>query len=600
MTTHLPPASCRAFALGLCALALANCGTAAPSAPTATPAAAPAASAVAPSAKPAAPSEPVFAAPASAKPAMVASLVASAPAKIVADLDALSRRLDLPMMLGKEVRSALGGMGLLGDEARFSAVWERLDPATPFAAVWVLPPKSEVKGFCAALTFRDGQGARRTFEEMGTPGAQRSGLSERKTPGGDILWGGVRGRTLFLSGSPEALLLAGGLAEAAQATLPAGQIAVTVLPPAIVVASGKSREALVADLLAGMTKEITSTPGLATPASRRFVTALMAGAVKVVFDATEIRLLLDLGPDDGLLLQTEIFPAPGTSLAARAAARAPYVFDTRLPVRDDGTAALAFGSLSGSVSLLAKPFAASGPAGQGLARAMEKYFSATREWSCVVEPAEAGFASLCSSPLRPGVTPKAALDGAAALMEAQQAWEGELYGKKLGPLKIKRSRDVIEIDKKFEQPDPQARAMAKAFAGGESLKTVCRVKNGRLLQATGRDAKKTLARYGAEGSLKGAPLVSAALTRAKGSEGVLSVDVISMALKMLGQGKDLPGNPLAMVAAALPGVPELRAPFWFVVRGGNTLAGDFRIPLGSLEKVAKVVRGMLSTAGAKP
>ena len=88
--------------------------------------------------------------------------------------------------------------------------------------------------------------------------------------------------------------------------------------------------------------------------------------------------------------------------------------------------------------------------------------------------------------------------------------------------------------------------------------------------------------------------------RAKGSEGVLSVDVISMVLKMLGQGKDLPGNQMAAVAAALPGMTELRAPFWFMVHGGNSLAGDFRIPLGSLEKVAKVVRGMLSAAGAKP
>jgi hypothetical protein len=69
---------------------------------------------------------------------------------------------------------------------------------------------------------------------------------------------------------------------------------------------------------------------------------------------------------------------------------------------------------------------------------------------------------------------------------------------------------------------------------------------------------------------------------------------------MLGKGKELPGSQMATVVAALPGMTELRAPFWFMARGGASLTGDFRISLGSLENVAKVVRGMLSAAGAKP
>jgi hypothetical protein len=602
MRTQTLPATCRALALGLVNLALVGCGTAPPVAPAAPPALAPSPTAVAavPTPAPAAPSEPVFAAPTVAKAAQVASLVTAAPAKIISDLDALSQRLDLPMMFGKELLSALSGMGLLGDKAHFQAVWDRLDPVAPFTVVWVLPPKSAVKGFCAALTFRDAAGARRSFEEMGAPGAQRDGLAERRTPGGGILWGGVKGRTLYISESPEALLLAGGLAGAAQAVPPAGQLTTTILPPAIVAASGKTRDALVADLLAGMADEIKTMPGFATPASQHFMTKLVEVGAKAALAATSIRLVLDVGPSDGVLLQAELVPAPGSALAARAAERTPYIFDGKLPVRDDSTAALAFGNLASWLPHLVKPFAATGPAGQGLARAMEKYFSATGEWSCVIEPAETGFASLCSSPLKSGTAPKAVLDAAAALMDAQQAWEGELYGKKLSPLKVKRSRDGLEIEKKFEQPDRQARAMAQAFAGGESLKTAYLVKNGRVLQATGRDAKKTLARYGADGSLKGAPLVAAAMARSKGSEGVLSVDVVSMLLRMLGKGKDLPGSQMAMVAAALPGMTELRAPFWFTVRGGASLTGDFRISLGSLENVAKVVRGMLNAAGAKP
>jgi hypothetical protein len=57
---------------------------------------------------------------------------------------------------------------------------------------------------------------------------------------------------------------------------------------------------------------------------------------------------------------------------------------------------------------------------------------------------------------------------------------------------------------------------------------------------------------------------------------------------------------MAAVAAALPGMAEMKAPFLLTLRGGATMTGEFRIPLGSLESVAKVMRGMLAPAGAKP
>jgi hypothetical protein len=57
---------------------------------------------------------------------------------------------------------------------------------------------------------------------------------------------------------------------------------------------------------------------------------------------------------------------------------------------------------------------------------------------------------------------------------------------------------------------------------------------------------------------------------------------------------------MAMMAGTMPGVGDMTAPFTFAMRGGNSLVGEFRIPLGSLENLAKVVRGMLGPAGAPP
>jgi hypothetical protein len=474
-----------------------------------------------------------------------------------------------------------------------------LDKTKPAAIVWVLPPNSEVKGYCAALTFRDAAGARRTFETMGTAGGHGKGLSERKTPQGDTLWGGVKGRTLFVSGSAEALLLAGGLAEAAQVSPPSGQVVVSVLPPALIAASGKSRDALLAEAAEGTAQEIKSAPGFGSPAAQRLATAFVSAGAKMALDSSEIRIVLDIGPKDGLLIQTELRPAAGTGFAVLAAQPAPYAFDTKLPVRDDSTAVSAFGNVRAWLSAVGKILEATGPAGQALRKHLDNYMATTSDWSCVIDTSEADFAGLCSASLHAGTTPKAALDGVVALTEAAQAWEGELYGKKLSPLKIKRVRDSLEIEKKLEQPDLKARAMSKALFGGETVKSVFTVKNGRLLMVTGREPRKISERYGTGGDLKRAPLVAAALSRTKGAEAMMSVDVVSMVLRLLGKAKDLPGAEVAMAAAAMPGLSDMKAPVLLTLRGGNSLVEELRIPLGSLESVAKVVRGMFGGVGSE-
>jgi hypothetical protein len=331
------------------------------------------------------------------------------------------------------------------------------------------------------------------------------------------------------------------------------------------------------------------------------VVAMAEAGAKLVLDATAVHFILEVGPNDGVMVQAELVPAAGTELAAHAAHRTPYLFDTRLPIRNDGTAVLAIGEWGPSLALFAKMFEASGPAGRSAWRDISKLFETTSEWSCVVDAGEVGFSTLCSSALKPGTKAKAGLDAVVAMLKSQHAWEAEIDGRKATPLKVKHARDVIEIEKKIENKDPTARAMAKAFAGGDTVKYALSIKDGRLLQASGRDARKTLARYGTgAGSLAAAPLLSATLARSKGDEMMASVDAISLALRILGHGKDLPGHQLALMAGTVPGLTDMTAPFVFALRGGNSLVGELRIPMGSLEHAASVVRGILGTSGAQP
>jgi hypothetical protein len=590
-----PILSFQVAALGLLLVSVGACGTAAPAAPAGTPAVA--AQPATPEAKPVVVAEidPQFASPATAKAALVGSLVTVAPDRMVGDLDALSHRLQLPMLLGHELLSSLGGLGLAGDSIHFQQLWQRLDSSAPIAVVWVLPQGSPARGYCAAVTFRDKVLAKRTLDEMGAPGQQRNGIAERISGSGDRLWAGIKGRTLFVSGSADALLLAGGLAQAAQVPPDQGHAILTVLPQSLAAASGKTPDALLAQMTSMVAEAAQAGQGKSTPAVQHMIVAMTEVVAKLFLDATAVHLMLDVGPTSGVVIQAEMVPAAGTELAVRTARRAPYAFDPRLPVKNDGTAVFSTGDWSAWMPMLAKMFEASGPAGRAAWKETSKMFDMTGGWSCVIDSAEAGLSTLCSAALKPaGASGKTALDAAVAMMNSQHAWEAELDGRKAGTLKVKRGRDVVEIEKKIESKDATARAVAKAMAGGDVLKYALSVKDGRLLMTMGRDAKKALSRYGASASMASAPLLAATLARTKGDEMMASVDVISFLRRLLGQGKDLPGKEMAMMAGTMPGVSEMTAPFTFAMRGGSSLVGEFAIPLGSLDNLAKVVRGMLS------
>jgi hypothetical protein len=530
---------------------------------------------------------------------LVGSLVAVAPGKILADLDALSQRLGLPMKFGQELLSSLGAQGFPGGAGHLQEVLNRLDPSSTIAIVWVLPQKSAAKGYCAALTFKSPQAARQTLDELGTAGAERNGVVERRVSTGDVVWGGLKGRTLFVSGSAEALLFAGALAETAQLSPPSGQMVFTVLPQALAKASGKASAAIVAQIQSAMAAAAATAQDKA--ALQRAAMSTVEAAVRLALESSAFHLDVEVGPRDGLALRAELVPAPATDFAKACTARAPYAFDASLPVADDTTAVFSLGDLWPLFTTVGPIIEASGPSGRAFWRDLTKFSAATTGFSCAAESGGSVFRSLCSSVLRPGVSARTALDAVVAMSNSQHAWQAEIEGRKVtSPLKIKRSRDVVEIEMKIENIDPTARALAKALAGGDSAKYAFAVKGGRLVSAWGRKPREVLGQYGTANNLKNAPLVATTLAKTSGAEGVASVDVIAFALRLLATGNGLPGGPVAAMAGSLPGVADMKAPFVFALRSGNALSGEFHIPLGSLDSIGRVVRGVLGAVAPSP
>jgi hypothetical protein len=584
----------RAVSLGLF-LAVSACGTAAPAKPVGSPAVVPAT--VAPAA-PATLAEPQFGSVATATPSLVATLVSLAPQAIVTELDTLSQRFQLPMQLGQALLSSLANVEVGGANLHFQQLWDRLDPETPLAVAWVLPPDAKNKGFCAALTFRDNARARRTVDEMGSPGQQKGALVERRAADGDVIWTAIKGRTLFVSGSPEALLFAGGLAEMAQVRPQRGQVVLTVMPQALAAASGKSRKEIIAQMKTLAAAGAQSGPS-ASPAGRRMAEAVTESLVDLALDSSVIRLVVAVDSHVGAVIQGELVPVAGSELAKRTSQQLPYAFDQHLPVKNDSTAVFAAGDWQPWMALATKMFEATGPAGRATAKDLLAMLALTGPWSCAVDVAEAGFASLCSSTLKPDSKPKAALDVALSAMKSQHAWEAELEGRKPSALKIKRSGDQVEIERKVENKEPMARALARALFGGDVARSMIAVKDGRLLMASGTEPRKILARYGSGGADR-APLLTATLAETKGDEMMASMDVVAFVRRILVQSKDLPGRDAAVMASAMPGVAEMAAPFVFTIKGGSSLVGQMQIPLTSLDAIANVVRGFLGAMGGAP
>jgi len=588
------PVEVRAFFIGLL-LVVSACGTAAPAKAVVSPAAASAGVTQPVSATLA---EPQFGAVATATPSLVATLVSIAPQAIVAELDTMSKRLQLPVQLGQALVSSLASVEVGGANLHFQQLWDRLDPETPLAVAWVLPPEVKAKGFCAALTFRDNAQARRTMDEMGHPGQQRGALVERRSAEGDIIWTAIKGRTVFVSGSSEALLFAGGLAEAAQVRPQHGQVVLTVMPQALATASGKSRKDIVAQMKGLMAASAQSGPS-ASPAGMRMAAAVTETLAEMALDSSVIRLVVAVDSHAGATIEGELVPVAGSELAKRTTQSLPYAFDQRLPVKNDSTAVFASGDWQPWMAMAAKIFEATGPSGRAAAKDVTAMFSLTGPWSCVVDAAEAGFASMCSSTLKSDTKSKAALDAALAAMKSQHAWEAELESRKPSALKVKRSGDQIEIEKKIENKEPMARSFARALFGGDVVRTMIAVKDGRLLMVSGTEPRKTLARYGS-GGVTGAPLLTATLAETSGDELLVSVDVVSFVRRILIQSKDLPGRDTAVMVSGMPGVAEMSAPFVVTIKGGSSLVGQLRIPLTSLDAIAKVVRGVLAVAGPTP
>ena len=596
--------------LGIC-LALASCKTAAPAAPAATPADAKATATPPPSQGAVVLAEPVLKPAAAAAGAWGMSLLVASPLKLVADLDALSKSLELPVSLGQSLLPALTGEGGPGGVKVARETLDRLDVTRPLAVIWLAPGSGVPAGWCAAISFKERAFAWDVLQTMGTGGVQSEGTFERRLPSGDVVWGAVKDRQLLLSSSRETLLAAGSLAVVAQTTPMSGQALFTLSPSVMARGTGQSLDALLAGVfsmaVAEMEKDAAKMGKPMTLASKKMIDALLKTLMRPLSEIAMVRVSLEIGASRGVVVRAEVQPAPGSQLAAKAGHASPYLFDLALPVRSDATMAVAWGDVAPWLPDWIQIVEASGPAGRAAGKDLGTLLGESIDGgSCSVDLGVVPMTTLCSLTVRPGVDAARALDRYLAFLQSSNAWDAEVGGRKPKPLKLKRTGKIVETEKAIEAKDPQFMAVMRSILGGDVAHSALTVKDGRVVLAVGAKPRELLDRYGKpQVPMKtAAPIVARTLLDTASANGVGLVDVASVLTSIYGKmqmtGRDLGSMTLTGMMAAVPGLADLRAPIVLSGRAGKAPAIEFQVPFGSLQNIARVVSAFMGQMGAAP
>jgi len=582
----------------LVSIAFLGCKSAPPAPPAATPAAAVAPAVVTIE------TELKLAPAQTASESLGMSLLVASPMKLVADLDGISKDLQLPMPLGQSLLPLLtSGAGPGGMKVSAEAL-QRLDPARPLAVIWLVHGAHQPVVWCAALAFKDEKFAKQSLQTLGTVSEERAGAKHMKMPTGEMVWAATADRQLLLSDTLETLLAGGASAIATQATPALGQVLFTVNPSIMAKSTGQSLDALTAILQTKITAELENAQPRSkpiTPASKK----LIQGMVKALFPALSqvavARFSLDLGSQHGLLLRAEMQPNKGSALAEKMAQVSPYAFDTALPVGGDSSIEMAWGDVKVWATEWANVIEESSESGKALAKDVRVLMmESLNGGSCAVEMGKE-LTTVCSLTLRPGVKPAQALDQYVSFTRATNLWEAELEARKPSSMKIKRAGNVVEIDRSIERKDPQEQAIMKALFGGNVLHFALESQNDRLLLAMGAKPRDLLKKYGkSKGVPEGAPILKRALLDTAGASYVGFVDAMALFNRIVEATKGTAGPQLAMMMMAIPGLTDLRAPVVFSGSGGNVPAMELQIPFGTLQNVARVVSAFMGVMGPGP
>jgi hypothetical protein len=506
-----------------------------------------------------------------------------------ASLDALSRRLSLPMPLGQQLLDALATGRVVPGIVLPRAVVDSLDPARPVTFAYLTMGIGVEEGGCAALSFRDAGSARRALTALGQESSRNGAESERRLADGTTRWAGVHGRTLLVSDKPRRLAIVGPLAEELQDHPAPATAAVTVYPHVIMPldapAVGALIEAQGPKWFEGMHQSAPAL-NLSVPG----VLALLRLFAEPLVETRAVTAALDVSAESGFSARVVLEPVAESTFARALVKRSPFAVPPGGPLGAGG-GFLSWGSFGDVLEAFGPVLAATGPRGRE-ARAASKALAArlTGSVSCAIDRGPP-VSTRCTYPLAPGAKPADVLRRYAAWLRGSVSGMNELFGTG-SPLPVVATKGgVLEIEQRI---DAQLNPAYATMFGSSSQRSAAVVRDGALVVVQGPDPRRSL---DVAPTSKPEPALTAALERAEGANFVAYVDVASLVLSLATSSP----NPdvkqgLAMVRA-IPGLEALRFPLVVSARSGATARYELEVPFEALANAAKIVVPYMGTMG---
>jgi hypothetical protein len=542
-------------------------------------------------------------------------------ARLIADVNLLGRK--LPMRLGDLLVQTIAKAAAEEDVPLDASLLAALAPDRPIALL--LAQHTPQRGddlFCVALPFARADDAAGFAARLGVVLSDRGGATERRHSSGVRIWTGVKDRTLLVTRAYDDLWTTGARALAiSRGPLPAEDAVATADLDAFVATSGsnwddlsdKLGDALAAaiddaDIAGRGTRKAAHKPAHAHASAeatetregmrllgRRFGMALA--------QAARARLALSASASDGLVLSAALEPRPGTALAQRAATASVYALDPRLPITDDRTGVIAWGSLGMLEPLLRAqlpPADARGKVGAASHRSpLDGFLAAfTGGGSCLLEAGADPMSTVCSLPLRAGIDARAALEGFAALVRAIAAKPPQTHH-----FAAKIRKDLLEFDWPLDVTSlsPEQAATLRGYIGGEVYHYAAAVRGGRLLLIQGRTPRARLAAW--SDTPAGAPVparpppIEETLARTRGDSLVMLFDPLAIVLKLLAHANDPRSRQARIMLSALPGLAATRTPVVFDAPAGPQIAYELRIPMVTFDNLAALIAPFMGIMG---
>ena len=296
-----------------------------------------------------------------------------------------------------------------------------------------------------AVPFKDEATARRALETIGRETGRRDGESVRGLPDGTTLWAGIAGATLFLSNVQGQIAEAGALALATMQQPAAAQVVLSMYPGVIGPRGSELAELFKADDKANPM----------TPVGKQLLAAMVKVMAEPISQSQALRLAADVNVQVGISARFEMEPVAGSAFARRLQAPSPYALDPTLPLSDDGTMVMAWGTSHTMFSAISGAALPTGRAGKELARASDRLSDAlSGPGSCASDFTTMPVKGGCRIDVKPGIRGGEVLDRYAKFMTTLYRWADELTGERTGKLKVRRRGNVLEIER-ADSPEPK-------------------------------------------------------------------------------------------------------------------------------------------------